>query len=195
MLYKLEKSDFYDDGENLLYKKMKHEKRWNFESDEIISRLKCCFTMDQGCNRTLIDLISYHYSISSFINCNLLNNVVRAAEQPAGSKTCDIVSNLSELLFKNSNINELREYIDQLKNELLVILDSQEVLHSELILHKVTLNIIILTNAFDSSSSVQNFQAIIYKSFITFKRLLDNSSATYCKFGFVKIVESFINVS
>lgn len=174
---------------------MKDEKLWKFESDEIISRLRYCSVLNPGSNRTLTELISFHYPVNLFIDLSFFKNVMLSIEQSASSKTCDKVLFLSELLFKDPTIIGIQQYSEQLRNELLHLIDCEEILHSGSLLHRATLNIIVLSNAFNSLISVENYIEILNKSLSAFHRILESASGIYFEFGSIKIVESFINVS
>lgn len=195
LLYKLEGMDFYGEGENLLYKKLKSENMWYFEGDELLTRLNCCFMTNSKCNKTLVDLLVTHFPVGRFIDTEVLKINVTSADNEGTLQTYDKISNLSYLIFKSSDVEDLQVYVDVLREKILYMLDSQEITSCGKLLHMATLRIIILSDALGRSLFVKDFYQIIQKCLITFGKVLEIFSTNNSKFGSVKIVESFINVS
>lgn len=191
LMYKLEEKDAYDEGENSLYTKMKVEKLWMFESAELITRLKFCFTKNHGCNKNLINLISKHYPIKCFIDIELMKKVLTSTVDEMTLESYDTISNLSLLLVNSYEAKGLQEYTDQLCRELLLRLDYRETILSEKLLHEATLNLLILANAFETSLLVHDFHIIISKCLGTIRKITTQNCSTFIN---VKIVETFINV-
>lgn len=189
----MEKTDFYEEGENLLYNILKNENKWNFESDEIISRLQLCLEKNQGCSTFLIDVIRSHYPITYFVSIESFRNILKCVEDEMTLQTYNKISNLSLLLFKIQDVNNLQKYVDVLTEELmfLIVIETGKSTNN---LHKATLRLITLVNAYEHSFLVKEYGLVICKCLATFKEIL-LSSANCCEFGSVKILESFVNVS
>lgn len=185
--------DFYEEGENLLYNILKNENKWNFEGDEMISRLQLCLEKNQGCSSLLINLIRSHYPITYFVSIESFRDIVKSVEDEMTLQTYNKISNLSLLLFKIKDVDDLQEYVDVLTEELMFLIDI-ETMHFNNNLHKATLRIIALVNAYEHSFLVKDYGLVICKCLATFKELLISSS-NCSEFGSVKILESFVNVS
>lgn len=187
LLYKLEKSDFYDKGQNLLYKHLTAQNMWLFENCKMILQIKSLFIRYEGFSRILVDLISNHYPVTYFIDIESMDIILKT--EKATLQSCDRISNLSLLLFKSiEESTALQQYIHNLSSNLIALLSQKDIVSAK-ILHQATLHIIILVNALDVLFVREIFDIIN----ITLKRfkIILKTSSTYP----VKILEAFINVS
>ncbi|KAG5883749.1 hypothetical protein JTB14_023171 [Gonioctena quinquepunctata] len=187
--YKMEKRDIYNSKENLLYKNLISENKWNLESKGIISRIRSCLMRNDYHSLILTNLILRFYSAYTFLDIEDFKQIIiRVEDLPTLENTKKII-NCSNLLFQKENSTGNTEFIDEIENW---ILDNISTYTNEIRLFKIILYLEILLSARRNNLPVKNLEVLVEKCLHLIDSLLEGHAMKNVSYQSKKIFETFI---
>ncbi|CAH1260296.1 unnamed protein product [Diabrotica balteata] len=187
--YKLERRDYYENGENLLFVELKNKKLWKFDL-EMFLVVHSCFLSTECWSLILTDLLNKHYNNFPVMDVKTLTNVLNKVENFPNLQNTEKIINCSNLLFGQIKSNEMIQFVENIRNVLLQTLSTENI--NEKKLFKSVLYLEILTFAKRRELNIKNIQEIAVKSLQLINYILDNEYIRNLDYRSTKVAETFI---
>ncbi|XP_074039821.1 uncharacterized protein isoform X2 [Leptinotarsa decemlineata] len=189
LIYKVDKKDIYGKGENLLYKELKNSNKWKFENKVLVSRLEWCFVRNDYYSPRLTNLILHYYSHHTFVNVDILKQVIARIENISTLHNTEKIVNCSNIIFQTGLQLENESFIEEIRHLLL-----EHLFHdtNENKLFKSVLYLEILASARRHNFKVQNFELLIKESLGLIEFVLESDFIENASYKSKKVFETFV---
>ncbi|XP_050499492.1 uncharacterized protein LOC126880016 [Diabrotica virgifera virgifera] len=187
--YKLEKRDYYENGENLLFIELKNRKLWKFD-EEMFPVLYSCLLSTECWSLILADLLNKHYNNFKVMDVKTLTNVLNKVLNFPNLQNTEKIINCSNLLFGQIKSNEIVQFVENITNVLLQTLGTENI--NEKNLFRSVLYLEILTFAKRREFIINNIEEIAEKSLEVIDYILENDYIRSLDYRSTKVVETFI---
>lgn len=116
LIYKLEKRDYYENGENFLFIKLKEKQ---LLEQNIFPQIRDCILRIDCYSLILTNLIRQHYNNYQFMTPSLFKNILTKIESTPNIQNTERIINCSNLLFSQTKSIETLIFIEEI--EILVL--------------------------------------------------------------------------
>lgn len=191
LFYKLEKKDFYTNGDNNLYKHLIDQNLFLFDNEEMYHRLKCCL-LKNGNSSILTQCILIHYKTTKIVSLNKLTILLNDRKEDPSLKNTETILNYSKLLLQESSL-ENKAYIEDLKSKLV---ENTSTSNFEIAKHNmfaVTLYFGIMNNGLKLGYGLEELHIVVKKCLEYVSTIIDGDISN--NYPLLKVFESFIIVS
>ncbi|CAG9854305.1 unnamed protein product [Phyllotreta striolata] len=187
LIYKLEKKDNYEKGDNLLFIKLNEDLR-NYQH-RIFPEIKNCVSRINFHSLILTNLITQHFNYP-FITKDLFESILADAESVPNLQNCEKIINSSNLLFTQFSSKESYELLEKIENMLLKNLESKH--PEEKDLFKKVLYLEILVVAKQRKLRIKHMHKIVEKCLDFIILILESDFLSEISYRCGKVVETFI---
>ncbi|CAH0548640.1 unnamed protein product [Brassicogethes aeneus] len=182
--YTPERLDFYEENNNLLYKKMKECQKWHFENQTIIDLIKFWFLKTEGVNENMTHIILGYFTDNIKIECDILKIVENFAKNP-NLQSCEKIKNYAKLC-ENADFEKIMCVQNDLLNKGFIVCDENNLFKSVLLMEVI----LIYTEKNVFSPNIDYF---LIKSVDVLNQLLNEKKFRNITNRATKILETYIN--